>query len=174
MSWNEDRIEALRKLWADGLSANQIATELGNGITRNAVIGKVSRLGLSGSIKRKPGVKPPPPPKAAKVLEARARRSDAAAAPKPTLPRQLPRTSIAPIPIAQPAREIPPPDEAKRVTILELRESMCKWPMGDPQAPEFRYCGADAPIGEGPYCKFHHRVAYQPPRDRSKGNAKQH
>ena len=50
MSWTDDRVELLKKLWADGLSASQIAGELG-GITRNAVIGKVHRLGLSGRAK---------------------------------------------------------------------------------------------------------------------------
>src|SRR6188472_1916212 len=50
MSWTDERVELLKKLWADGLSASQIAGELG-GITRNAVIGKVHRLGLSGRAK---------------------------------------------------------------------------------------------------------------------------
>jgi len=47
MAWNDERVELLKKLWADGLSASQIAGRLG-GVTRNAVIGKVHRLGLSG------------------------------------------------------------------------------------------------------------------------------
>ena len=51
MSWTDERVELLRKLWQDGLSASQIASELGNGITRNAVIGKVHRLGMSGRVK---------------------------------------------------------------------------------------------------------------------------
>ena len=46
--WSEDRVETLKKLWEQGLSASQIATQLGMGVTRNAVIGKVHRLGLSG------------------------------------------------------------------------------------------------------------------------------
>jgi hypothetical protein len=50
MSWNDERVELLKKLWTDGLSASQIAGELG-GVTRNAVIGKVHRLGLSGRAK---------------------------------------------------------------------------------------------------------------------------
>jgi GcrA cell cycle regulator len=54
MSWTDDRVELLKKLWADGLSASQIAGELG-GITRNAVIGKVHRLGLSGRAKSPSG-----------------------------------------------------------------------------------------------------------------------
>ena len=51
MSWTDERVELLRKLWLEGLSASQIASELSNGITRNAVIGKVHRLGLSGRAK---------------------------------------------------------------------------------------------------------------------------
>src|SRR6202035_1473542 len=50
MSCTDERVELLKKLWSDGLSASQIAAELG-GITRNAVIGKVHRLGLSGRAK---------------------------------------------------------------------------------------------------------------------------
>src|ERR1043165_8904037 len=50
ITWTDDRVELLKRLWADGLSASQIAGELG-GITRNAVIGKVHRLGLSGRAK---------------------------------------------------------------------------------------------------------------------------
>ena len=48
MGWTDERVELLKKLWADGLSASQIAAELG-GITRNAVIGKVHRLGLTAA-----------------------------------------------------------------------------------------------------------------------------
>src|SRR6056300_126663 len=47
MAWTDDRVETLKQLWTDGLSASQIARKMG-GVTRNAVIGKVHRLGLSG------------------------------------------------------------------------------------------------------------------------------
>jgi GcrA cell cycle regulator len=50
LTWSDDRVEQLKKLWEAGLSASQIAAELGN-VTRNAVIGKVHRLGLSGRAK---------------------------------------------------------------------------------------------------------------------------
>ena len=58
MSWTDERVELLKKLWSDGLSASQIAAELG-GITRNAVIGKVHRLGLSGRAKSSSSASPP-------------------------------------------------------------------------------------------------------------------
>ena len=51
LPWSEERVELLRKLWEDGLSASRIAAELAGGVTRNAVIGKVHRLGLSGRVK---------------------------------------------------------------------------------------------------------------------------
>src|SRR5256886_7440797 len=59
MSWTDERVELLKKLWTDGLSASQIAAELG-GITRNAVIGKVHRLGLSGRAKSPSSAAPRP------------------------------------------------------------------------------------------------------------------
>ena len=59
MGWTDERVELLKKLWADGLSASQIAAELG-GITRNAVIGKVHRLGLSGRAKSPSSASPRP------------------------------------------------------------------------------------------------------------------
>src|SRR5246127_5607992 len=59
MGWTDERVELLKKLWADGLSASQIAAELG-GITRNAVIGKVHRLGLSGRAKSPSSAAPRP------------------------------------------------------------------------------------------------------------------
>ena len=52
-----------------------------------------------------------------------------------------------------------------RVTIVELKESMCRWPLGDPTSSEFRYCGSPAP-GTGPYCTHHGKMAYQPMQDR--------
>ena len=57
MAWTDERVARLSKLWAEGLSASQIATDLG-GVTRNAVIGKVHRLGLSGRVKSTTGGRP--------------------------------------------------------------------------------------------------------------------
>jgi GcrA cell cycle regulator len=51
-----------------------------------------------------------------------------------------------------------------RVTIIELKEAMCRWPLGDPASPEFRYCGS--PAASGPYCAYHVSLAYQPAHDR--------
>lgn len=157
--WTDDRVELLSKLWAEGLSASQIAGVLGGGVTRNAVIGKVHRLGLSGRAKAgAPGTQRLAKPRAAVPSAAPAE-----------LARQAPRADDpAPRPV-QPLDqrwssdpEIP---ETQLVTILELRDSMCKWPIGDPAKPEFGFCGARSVSGL-PYCGHHCRMAYQPAADR--------
>jgi GcrA cell cycle regulator len=56
---------------------------------------------------------------------------------------------------------------AERITLMELRESTCRWPFGDPSSSEFRFCGASSPVGT-PYCEFHSKLAYQPSNDRRK------
>ena len=170
LSWTDERVDLLRKLWQDGLSASRIATELAGGVTRNAVIGKVHRLGLSGRIKtqavastmRQKTTKPP----------------QGSAGPGMTTPHRaaaMPmRGNLA---LAVQERAAPMPQSRRsyddnvvsmtaQVTIMELRESMCRWPMGDPSSPDFRYCGGKSPIGEGPYCPYHSRMAYQPSQDR--------
>jgi len=164
-TWTDERVELLKKLWTDGLSASQIAAELGN-VTRNAVIGKVHRLGLSGRAK---DAKP------AATAAARPRKATRApSAPAPIPPQPINNVVLAPIPL-QPVAEDPvvfPDDDvaipmSERVTIMDLRESMCRWPMGDPTKPEFRFCGARSITGL-PYCTHHARIAYQPVADRKR------
>jgi GcrA cell cycle regulator len=165
MSWTDERVEQLKKMWLDGLSASQIAGELGFGITRNAVIGKVHRLGLSGRVKSAP----PTPARLRKATD------DAVRSPSAPLPQgPLSHGSLALAMDAQPA-PAPAPRAApqdvvipmsERVTIMDLRESMCRWPLGDPSQADFRYCGAKMQIGAGPYCLPHARIAYQPAQDR--------
>lgn len=161
MSWTDERVELLRKLWLDGLSASQIANELSNGITRNAVIGKVHRLGLSGRVKTSA---PAMPRQRVKPL----RPSN----PRPSAPIVRGNTALAfnPMPIVASA---PAPLEdvvipiSERVTIMDLKEAMCRWPLGDPTNAEFRFCGAKKPnSATGPYCAYHSRIAYQPVQER--------
>ena len=160
MSWTDERVELLRKLWQDGLSASQIAGELGAGITRNAVIGKVHRLGMSGRVKppsaasARPRAPKPARPAGPLPMRPLAMRGNTALAAAP-MPAELPRVRMEDnvVPIAE------------CVTITDLREHMCRWPLGDPTTPEFRFCGART--GDiGPYCSGHARMAYQPVQDR--------
>ena len=169
-TWTDERVELLKKLWTDGLSASQIAAELGN-VTRNAVIGKVHRLGLSGRAKdAKPAASAAARPRKA----TRAPSAPTPIAPQPHVNSNVNNVVVAPIAL-QPVVEEPvmlPDDDvaipmSERVTIMDLRESMCRWPMGDPTKPEFRFCGARSITGL-PYCTHHARIAYQPVADRKR------
>lgn len=159
MSWTDDRVELLKRLWAEGLSASQIAGELGN-VTRNAVIGKVHRLGLSGRAK---------PARSAPVRARRPRNpARGGASGYATLGNTALKVEADPAPAARPAPApvaelVVPREEGK--SILELTEQTCKWPIGDPGTDDFYFCGRRAETGM-PYCAHHARVAYQPLQDR--------
>jgi GcrA cell cycle regulator len=153
MGWTDERVELLKKLWADGLSASQIAAELG-GITRNAVIGKVHRLGLSGRAKTPATTAPRPrkPRSSGHVLRV-------------SRPAIRGNTALAYDYEMEPEPELLEIPVEQRRTLLQLNEHTCRWPIGDPGAPEFFFCGGDA-ANELPYCAYHSRVAYQPANDR--------
>ena len=211
MSWTDERVETLKKMWAEGQSASQIAKELG-GVTRNAVIGKVHRLGLSNRVG--PGTsaedegtaasatataapspaapaKPAPAPRAV-APEPAPRPAPAAPAPQPVAaePTAPPMDSstitfspTAPIPLRKaiiPAGQPLPPQpsaneispealasvrevekRAKKLTLMELTERTCKWPIGDPATEDFWFCGLPSVAGK-PYCEAHVGVAFQP------------
>ncbi|MEO1040097.1 MAG: GcrA family cell cycle regulator [Pseudomonadota bacterium] len=168
MAWTEDRVETLKKLWADGLSASQIAKQLG-GVTRNAVIGKVHRLGLSGRAAPSRPTRRPAAPRTASPRPA----AKAAAKPKPA-PASAPATPAAaraPAPVRQvaPAAPIKPAmlPSGEYATVLTLREGMCKWPIGDPADTEFRFCGRGTKPGSA-YCDAHAQLAYQPQAKRKR------
>lgn len=160
MSWNDERVELLKRLWGEGLSASQIAGELG-GITRNAVIGKVHRLGLSGRIKSAG----PARPRKARVE---------APAPRGTTPRPttIGNTALAPALDAM-VQAAPAPAPmvdnvvplSQRCTIMNLTEATCRWPVGEPGTESFYFCGGRSTTGM-PYCSHHARMAYQPSQDR--------
>jgi GcrA cell cycle regulator len=166
MSWTDERVELLRTLWLDGRSASQISAELGLGVTRNAVIGKVHRLGLSGRARSAS-------PSVPRVRQRSAQTSRAPMASRSSnggghamrgntaLAFSL-DTAIDTQPIYHEDVVVP---MSLRVEIMELREAMCRWPLGDPTTPEFRYCGIQS-VGAKPYCAHHGRMAYQPAQDR--------
>ncbi len=153
MSWTDERVELLKKLWADGLSASQIAAELG-GITRNAVIGKVHRLGLSGRAKSPSSATPRP----------RKARSGGHML-RVSRPAVRGNTALAYDYDMEPEPELMEIPLNQRKTLLQLNEKTCRWPIGDPGSPDFYFCGGDT-VNELPYCSHHSRVAYQPMTDR--------
>jgi GcrA cell cycle regulator len=161
--WTDDRVELLGRLWAEGQSASQIAAVLGGGVTRNAVIGKVHRLGLSG--RGKTGAAP-----------VAARPAKPTRSPSHPMAMDGARINGTPDVVAGEAKvEVRPPaawqkseiaiPETRLVTILELRDSMCKWPIGDPSRADFGFCGQRSATGL-PYCSAHCQVAYQPAAER--------
>ena len=153
MAWTDERVELLKTLWAEGLSAAQIANKMG-GVTRNAVIGKVHRLGLSGRAT---------PAKPQRGCGPSAERREEVAAVKPQQRQEIkpiiPEVStIAPLVL----------DTGDRTTVSTIKNNMCKWPIGDPAKEDFHFCGQPALTGKS-YCTHHARMAFQPPqrRDRS-------
>lgn len=148
--WTEDRVGALKKLWLEGQSASQIAKQLGGGVTRNAVIGKVHRLGLSGRAA-------PSQPARATFRPSRPRPTQPTQA--PSAPRRIEAVQPRALAPAQP-QPTPMPDLPGTATVMTLGAHMCKWPIGDPSSDEFSFCGRRS--SEGVYCVEHARVAYQP------------
>lgn len=199
MSWTDERVEKLKAMWGEGQSASQIAKTLG-GVTRNAVIGKVHRLGLSNRAtsakSAAASAAAAAPATEAKPAKAAAKPAPAAAAPA-SAPKAEAPAAAPPKPVVQSAtmrREPPPPTpamvedaqrtaealaaiekKAKRLDLLELTERTCKWPIGDPATDDFFFCGLACAPGK-PYCEAHVAVAFQPmssrrDRDRNRNRA---
>jgi GcrA cell cycle regulator len=148
MGWTEERVELLKKLWQDGLSASQIAKQLG-GVTRNAVIGKVHRLGLSGRAKSPSNAAPRPrKPRSSGMIRV-------------SRPQIRGNTALAYDYEVEPEPELLEIPLEQRKTLLQLNEHTCRWPIGDPGSGDFFFCGGES-ANELPYCTYHCRVAYQP------------
>jgi GcrA cell cycle regulator len=147
MSWTDERVALLKKMWGEGKSAAEIAKVLGGGLTRNAVIGKAHRLKLSNRVS-------PIQQNNKKVSE-------------PTLVRNV---SAAPV-AAEPVKKVvlvkdktpsAPRKGSGGIAMVNLRDRMCRWPEGDPKEPGFSFCGDECVAGL-PYCDHHAKMAYQAP-----------
>ena len=173
MSWTDERVELLTKMWGEGQSASQIAKELG-GVTRNAVIGKVHRLGLSNratsTTKSDAKVKSAPKEevKSSAPSEAAIKEPEAKAPISPARRQIIPAGQ--PLPPQPSANEISPEalakvseveKKSKKISLMELTERTCKWPIGDPATSDFWFCGLPTQTGK-PYCEAHVGVAFQP------------
>ena len=174
MNWTDDRVEMLKKLWADGLSASQIAAQLG-GVSRNAVIGKVHRLNLPGRAK------------SGGQAKARTKRTTSA----PRAPNYASRTTTTAGPsrpmgrtsgsaalqtdteaVAYQHIETRPIEDvvvpiSRRLVLVQLTEKTCKWPLGDPLQDDFHFCGNDSDEVT-PYCTYHNKLAFQPSNERKR------
>ena len=143
--WSETRVTTLSQLWLDGLSASQIARQLG-GVTRNAVIGKVHRLGLSGRAAASA------PARAPRTAAARTKRPRRVAMATPALRKS---------PVRSPVQACVPAPESPGLIgdMAQLGAHTCKWPIGDPKSPDFSFCGRQA---DGRYCAAHERTGVRP------------
>ena len=192
MGWTDERVEMLKQLWTEGLSASQIADKMG-GVSRNAVIGKVHRLKLESRAKSGGSAATAPSPVHPHVVERAALQPRYAEVevnqtvvsprfsppPQPSSPqRSMPRT------MGATALKMDPDEEhelmqaqatvqttgevvpiARKLTLVQLTEGTCKWPVGDPLKPDFHFCGNSA-RDASPYCAYHAKLAFQPASER--------
>jgi len=197
MNWTEERVEQLKRLWAEGFSASQIAAQLG-GVTRNAVIGKAHRLKLAGRTKTQPrprkavananaalevgtaGKKetkaqfsPPSRPVVAggsTVAGGRSRRRPAGGVHvigATALKVEFVEEAAVAQQIRPRAQENVVVPMLRRLGLMQLTERTCKWPLGDPLSEDFAFCGADSDES-GPYCACHARLAFSSAADKRK------
>jgi GcrA cell cycle regulator len=144
--WGESEDAKLAKLWAEGLSARQIAEQLGTGRSRNAVIGRIHRRGLGRRADPNRRLHSLPRPSRRKAQG-----------------RAIPRIKAEPY---NPAAETILPLGAG-VSLMELSDITCRFPIGDPQEADFTFCGRTRDC-DGPYCIGHARIAYTPVTKRQK------
>ena len=190
MSWTDERIETLKTMWEAGQTASQIADALGEGVSRNAVIGKAHRLELQArpspvksnevvaAVEQIPveTVVPEPEPEPEPTVETAPEPEPAAPPapeprPEPVLRsvgpggfvRQSPGEQAPPATPAPPRRLVPAkpsPEIAGKTSLLDLNDRICKWPLGHPGEPDFHFCGEKVNPGF-PYCVDHCGHAYQ-------------
>lgn len=173
MAWTQERINMLIDLWMSGKSASSVAKALGN-VSRNAVIGKVHRLGISNrdTVKK---VTQGAAKSAAKATNTQAKTTKNHKQPKkisisssketggnvrlrsasskiPHPPRQYTKQTIL-------AHDPNVTTSSKKLSLFDLRENTCRWPSGDPREKDFHFCGCPTQDGS-PYCAYHTKIAY--------------
>jgi len=163
MNWTDDQVEKLKALWKEGLSSSQIAMRMGL-TSRNGVIGKLFRLGLTDEMRGK---------QSQRIMQRVVR----AGRPKAIFRKAAPTTQ--PLPQVETLPQFQREDYAQiiddeidipaseRKALVDLNAGDCRWPIGHPGEPGFGFCGKSAVSGL-PYCQGHaHRAYRQPEPSRS-------
>lgn len=163
-SWSAAAISKLKSLFDKGLSTAEIGKRLG--FTKNAIVGKINRLGLNEAKDAKSKKS-----SASARQVAATKQKPAAAVKKAAVKKPVPKPAAKKI--SAKAR-----NESKKKTeriirhsaqLMNLRSDQCRWPIGDPDSDNFRFCGEKCFTGK-PYCFDHCKIAYQfttPPRKKS-------
>ncbi|WP_274427217.1 GcrA family cell cycle regulator [Chelativorans sp. YIM 93263] len=168
MNWTDERVDLLKKLWAEGLSASQIAAQLG-GVSRNAVIGKVHRLKLSSrgrATSSAPRQKKPTAGSSGSTAAkktSRSTRTVTASVGATALKVEFEEEAVV-YQDRRPVQDVVVPI-SRNLELVQLTERTCKWPNGDPLSEDFSFCGSDTG-DSGPYCTYHSKLAYQPVSER--------
>lgn len=153
--WTEERIATLKRMWANGSSANEIAAALGGGVTRSGVLGKLRRLKVParelpatrGRGRGNPG-------------QARSNAIVARAARKASNPlKAAPHVADEAMFAGEVAAGVDVTHLVGLVSLIDLNEHVCRWPFGDPLVKPFGFCGAEK-TGPGPYCEAHAGKAF--------------
>ncbi len=142
-TWTDERIALLKSHFEAGLSCREIAADIG--VSRNAVIGKLTRLNLTRG-------------------KAREGRPEAQGGATSRPSRAVPRLQYAMLAEIygddEALRANQPIEDTNRCSLLELTENRCRWPISTPGADDFCFCGNVSPDGQ-PYCAGHSRLAYR-------------
>lgn len=180
MAWTDEMVEELKRLWAEGVTTGEIGRRLN--ISKNSIVGKVHRLGLSGRpspIKKKsedapakPAAKTPAKEKTAKPAKKETPAKPAAKTPEPAAVKSKPAApKVQPQPSSAEASEediklakslnIPSADNTKKefLSLIDLDNHTCRWPIGDPKDENFHFCGRKVRLGQT-YCEEHAAIAY--------------
>lgn len=138
--WTAERISTATRMWMEGAAGHAIGAVLGT--SRSAVLGKLSRLGLMRKGVENSTAKP-----RSYYKRSKPKAPSIDAEPRRPMPRLIPLT--------------PPPERGDNIGLTDLIDGMCKFPLGDPDGPDFRFCGHAQRPG-APYCPYHCQIAYSP------------
>lgn len=162
MAWTDEMVDQLRAMWIEGLTTGEIGKRLG--VSKNSIVGKVHRLGLSGRpspIKKKEETETAAP--AAEAQPKPAKEKTQVKEPKPAKPAKVEKTVIE----TAPAEKLPEKKECSskahsqsgKTMLTDLDNHTCRWPLGDPKDENFHFCGKKVRIGQT-YCDEHANIAY--------------